>query len=305
MKTRVLIAIAFALLAAPPARTQYQPVRARDGMVVSQNQVASEEGARVLREGGKAVDAAIATAFVLAVTHPTAGNIGGGGFLVYRPADGAPDTYDFREMAPARATTTMFLKDGQYSPTLHHASHVAVGVPGTVAGLYLAWQEHGTLPWKRLVEPAIRLARDGFPVTEGLSRSLRFALKAMAPYPASIAQFSRGGTPYEPGDILAQPDLARTLERIRDQGPAGFYEGETAALVEREMAAHGGLITRADLQAYRARKRPPLLGTYRGYDIVSMAPPSSGGIGLLEQLNILEGFDLKGLGFHSAASTTS
>ena len=303
MKMQAPVAVVLALLVAAPAHSQSQPVRARDGMVVSQNDLASEAGAQVLREGGTAVDAAVATAFVLAVTHPTAGNIGGGGFLVFRPASGVPETYDFREVAPSRATSTMFLKDGRYSPELHHQGYLAVGVPGTVAGLYLAWQAHGTLPWKRLVQPAVAAAHDGFRVTEGLARSLRFALKAMAPYPAAVAQFSRNGTPYEPGELLKQADLARTLERIADQGPAGFYGGETAALVEREMAAHGGLVTRADLQAYRARKRPPLLGSYRGYEIVSMGPPSSGGIGLVEQLNILEGFDLGKLGFRSAAST--
>ena len=197
----------------------------------------------------------------------------------------------------------MFLKDGKYSADLHHNSYLSVGVPGTVAGLYLAWKDHGKLPWKRLVEPAIGLARDGFPVTEGLARSLRSAQKAMAAYPASVAQFSKNGTPYEAGEILKQPDLARTLQRIADQGPAGFYQGETAALIEKEMAAHGGLITRADLKAYQPKKRAPTTGTYRGYDIVSMPPVSSGGVGLIEQLNILEGYDLKALGFRSAAST--
>ncbi len=272
-------------------------------MVVSQNELASRAGALVLREGGTAVDAAIATAFVLAVTHPTAGNIGGGGFIVFRPATGAPEAYDFREMAPAKATPTMFLKDGKYSSELHHDSYLSVGVPGTVAGLHLAWKEHGKLPWKRLVEPAVTLARDGFRVTEGLARSLRSVLKSMAPYPASVAQYSQSGVPYEAGDLLKLPDLARTLQRIADQGPAGFYTGETAELIEKDMAAHGGLITRADLAAYQPKKRTPLTGSYRGYDIVSMPPISSGGVGLLEQLNILEGYDLKTLGFRSAAST--
>jgi gamma-glutamyltranspeptidase/glutathione hydrolase len=240
---------------------------------------------------------------VLAVTHPTAGNIGGGGFIVFRPVSGAPEAYDFRETAPTGSQPTMFLDGGNYSANLHHNSYLSVGVPGTVAGLYLAWKEHGKLPWKRLVEPAVGLARDGFPVTEGLARSLRSALRTMAPYPASVAQFSKNGAPYEAGDILKQPDLARTLQRIADQGPAGFYEGETAALIEKEMAAHGGLITRADLKAYQPKKRTPITGTYRGYDIVSMPPVSSGGVGLIEQLNILEGYDLKSLGFRSAAST--
>ena len=298
----VVLAAAFAL-AASPVFAQSQPARALGAMVVSQNALASGAGAQALREGGTAIDAAVATAFVLAVTHPTAGNIGGGGFIVFRPASGAPEAYDFRETAPTGSQPTMFLEGGKYSATRHHNSYVSVGVPGTVAGLYLAWKEHGKLPWKRLVEPAIGLASDGFPVTEGLARSLRSALRAMAPYPASVAQFSKNGTPYEAGDVLKQPELARTLQRIADQGPAGFYEGETAALVEKEMAAHGGLITRADLKAYQPKKRTPIAGTYRGYDIVSMPPVSSGGVGLIEQLNILEGYDLKALGFRSAAST--
>jgi gamma-glutamyltranspeptidase/glutathione hydrolase len=300
---RVATLTAAFVLAASLACPQSQPARASGAMVVSQNLLASEAGARVIREGGSAIDAAVATAFVLAVTHPTAGNIGGGGFIVYRPAAGAPETYDFREMAPTGSQPTMFLEDGKYSADLHHNSYLSVGVPGTVAGLYLAWKEHGTLPWKRLVEPAIGLARDGFPVTEGLARSLRSALRSMAPYPASVAQFSKNGAPYEAGETLKQPDLARTLQRVADLGPAGFYEGETAALVEKEMAAHGGLITRADLKAYQPKKRTPVTGTYRGYEIVSMPPPSSGGVGLIEQLNILEGYDLKTPGFRSAAST--
>jgi gamma-glutamyltranspeptidase / glutathione hydrolase len=304
MRTRIVVAAVLMLAAiAGPAFAQSQPARARSAMVVCQSAIASEVGAQALRDGGNAIDAAVATAFALAVTHPTAGNIGGGGFIVFRPAAGAPQAYDFREMAPAKATATMFLKDGKYSSELHHDSYLSVGVPGTVAGLHLAWREQGKLPWKRLVEPAIALARDGFTVTEGLSRSLRGALKSMAPYQASIAQFSKNGTPYEPGEILKQPDLARTLQRIADLGPAGFYEGETAALIEKDMAAHGGLITRTDLKAYQPKKRTPLAGSYRGHDILTMPPISSGGVGLLEQLNILEGYDLKTLGFRSAAST--
>ena len=304
MRTRVVFAaLLVAVLVAGPSFAQSQPARASGAMVVSQNAIASEIGTQALRDGGTAIDAAVATAFALAVTHPTAGNIGGGGFIVYRPATGTPQAYDFREMAPSQATATMFLKDGTYSSELHHNSYLSVGVPGTVAGLHLAWKENGKRPWKRLVEPAIALARDGFTVTEGLSRSLRAALKSMAPYPASVAQFSKSGTPYEPGDVLKQPELARTLQRIAEQGPAGFYEGDTAALIEKDMAAHGGLITRADLKAYQPKKRTPLTGSYRGYDILTMPPISSGGTGLLEQLNILEGYDLKALGFRSAAST--
>ena len=269
-------------------------------MVVSQDDLASQVGVGVLRDGGNAVDAAIATAFALGVTHPTAGNIGGGGFIVYRPASGEPSAFDFRETAPARASSTMFLRDGAYDETRHHDSHLSVGVPGTVAGLHVAWKAHGTLPWRRLVGPAIALARDGFVVTEGLAESLKSILPEMRRYPASVAQFSKAGVPYEAGDVLRQRDLAATLERIADQGPAGFYEGETARLIEAEMAANGGLITRGDLAAYRPKARTPLRATYRGFEVVSMPPVSSGGVVLVEMLNILEGYDLGAWGFGSA-----
>ncbi|RPJ71740.1 MAG: gamma-glutamyltransferase [Acidobacteria bacterium] len=302
MRFRCALVVLGLVLAFPSISGAQAPVRARDGMVVSQNEVASRTGAEVLKEGGTAIDAAIATAFALAVTHPTAGNIGGGGFIVYRPASGAPEAYDFREMAPGKANATMFLVDGKYSERVHHDSHLSVGVPGTVAGLHLAWKEHGKLPWKRLLAPAIALARDGFTVTDGLARSLRNVLPSMKEYPASVAQFSKNGVPYQAGETLRQPDLARTLTRIADQGPAGFYEGETAQLVEKEMAAHGGFITRDDMKAYQPKKRTPLRGNYRGYEIISMPPISSGGVGLIEQLNMLEGFDLKAAGFRSAAS---
>jgi gamma-glutamyltranspeptidase/glutathione hydrolase len=293
----VAIVVAAALVEATAV-----PVRARRGMVVSQNEIASRIGADVMAEGGNAVDAAVATAFALAVTHPTAGNIGGGGFMVFRPASGDPTTFDFRETAPAGSSPTMFLKEGKYDAQVHHNSHISVGVPGTVAGLHLAWKQRGKLPWKRLVDPAVALARDGFMVSDGLARSLRSTLRSMEKYPASTAQFSKNGTPYEAGETLKQPDLARTLTRIAEQGPPGFYEGETAMLVEKEMKAHGGLITREDLKNYKAVERQPVRGMYRGYEIISMPPISSGGVAMIEMLNVLEGYDLKKLGFGSAAT---
>ena len=301
MKVRGFIA-GLVVLAVATLIAESTPTRTKSGMVVSQNETASRVGAEVLRDGGSAIDAAVATAFALAVTHPTAGNIGGGGFIVYRPASGDPVAYDFREMAPAKASATMFLQDGKYSSRVHHDSYLAVGVPGTVAGLHLAWQQHGRLPWNRLVSPAIALARGGFIVTDGLSRSLKGVLPQMKDFPASVAQFTRNGVPYEAGDLLKMPDLARTLQRIADRGPAGFYEGETALLVEKDMAAHGGLITRDDLKAYQAKIRTPLRGTYRDLEVISIPPPSSGGTALIEMLNILEGFDLTPMGYGSAAS---
>ena len=302
--TSLLVAAAFGLATLPSAASAAQPTRARNGMVASQSFIASQVGADVLWEGGNAVDAAVATAFALAVVHPTAGNIGGGGFLVLRLANGTTTTYDFRETAPALAHPGMFLKDGTYDAELHHNSHVAVGVPGTVAGLYAAWVDMGSkqVPWRRLIEPAIVLARDGFIVTDGLARSLKSVLPRMQKYPASIAQFSRKGEPYEMGDILKQPDLADTLERIAEEGPRGFYEGKTARLIAKEMAANGGLITEADLKGYTPKKRPALSGKYRGYDVISMPPISSGGTALIEMLNVLEGYDLAKDGPRSAAT---
>jgi gamma-glutamyltranspeptidase/glutathione hydrolase len=298
---RVVVAAALCGIVTFTAGAASVPVRAQRGIVASQSDIASKIGADVIKDGGNAIDATVATAFALAVTHPTAGNIGGGGFIVYRPASGEPVSYDFREKAPAKASPTMWLKDGKYSEELHHMSYQAVGVPGTVAGLHLAWKENGKLPWKRLVEPAIGLARDGFPISENLARSLKSVLPAMQKYPASVASFSKNGVPYEGGETLKQPDLARTLERIAAQGAAGFYEGETAALIEKEMAAHGGLITRPDLKDYQAVRRAPVKGLYRGFEVISMPPPSSGGVALIEMLNVLEGYDVKSLGFSSAA----
>jgi gamma-glutamyltranspeptidase/glutathione hydrolase len=279
------------------------PSRARKAMVVSQSDIASEVGWKVMREGGNAVDGAVATALALAVTHPTAGNIGGGGFIVYRAADGTATTFDFREMAPAGSNPTMWMKDGKYDFNLHHNSHRSVGVPGTVAGLHLAWQKLGSKPWRDLVLPAVALARDGFEVSDGLARSLARMLVEpddFKKYPASLAQFSKNGTPYEAGEILKQPDLARTLQRIAERGPAGFYEGETAELLEKEMKANGGLITRDDLKKYQARERVPVKGTYRGLEVIGMPPPSSGGIAVIHMLNLLEGFDLKANGYGAA-----
>jgi gamma-glutamyltranspeptidase/glutathione hydrolase len=194
----------------------------------------------------------------------------------------------------------MFVKDGKYDPELHHHSHLSVGVPGTVAGLHMAWRERGSLPWRRLVKPAITLARNGFVVTEGFARSLEGTLEDFKKYPASYAQFTRNNVPYAAGDIFQQPDLALTLERIASRGPAGFYEGETADLIQKEMAANRGLITKEDLKNYKPITRQPLRGTYRGHEILSVPPASSGGVALIEMLNVLEGYDLASSGAGSA-----
>ncbi|MFC1499613.1 gamma-glutamyltransferase [Candidatus Zixiibacteriota bacterium] len=273
------------------------------GMVVSADTLASRVGAAVLKAGGNAVDAAVATGFALAVTFPGAGNIGGGGFMVVRLPDGTSTAFDFREKAPLAAHARMFLdENGEYSSRIHHNSHLAVGVPGTVAGFALAHDRLGNLPWEELVEPAVKLAREGFTLTESRANDLaRYVRGGFQPYPASMAAFSNDGEPYGAGERLVQSDLAATLERIMREGRDGFYRGETARLIAEEMVRGGGMITEEDLARYEAKERVPVKGTYRGYDIISMHPPSSGGPALIEMLNILEGYDLQEMGHNSTA----
>ena len=267
------------------------------GMVVSAYPEASVAGGEVLAAGGNAVDAAIATGLALAVTHPAAGNIGGGGFMVIRFPDGSSTAIDFREKAPLRAHPEMFVgEDGEYSYQIHHRSHLAVGVPGTVAGFALAHEKYGNAEWAGLVEPSVALARDGFVVSERLAGSLGRMVERFRDYPASFAQFSKDGEPYGAGETLVQADLATTLERIRDEGRDGFYLGTTARLLAEEMERGGGWITEEDLARYEAKERDPVRGTYRGYEIISMPPPSSGGTALVQMLNVLEGFDVAGMG---------
>ncbi len=277
-------------------------VIAPSGMVVSAKTLASEVGVGVLKAGGNAIDAAIATGFALAVTHPTAGNIGGGGFFVIRFPDGNVTSLDFREKAPLAAFPEMFLdENGEYSSQIHHMSHLSVGVPGTVAGFAMAHEKYGRLHWPRLVEPAVTLARDGFILMPGLARSLEGALRRFERYPASMEAYSKNGQPYQAGEVFRQPDRAQTLERIMREGRDGFYKGETARLLAEEMERGGGLITEEDLARYEPRERTPIQGTYRGYDIISMPPPSSGGTILVEMLNILEAYDIAAMGHNSAA----
>jgi len=294
-------------IGAPPAleaqeADSVRTIRSGGGMVVSETAFASRAGADVLRAGGNAVDAAIAAGFALAVTHPAAGNIGGGGFMIIRWPDGRATALDFREKAPLASFPEMFLdEEDEYSYELHHESHRAGGVPGTVAGFSLAHERYGTVSWDELVQPGVELAREGFPVSERLAASLeRFLEDVRGRYAASVEAFSDDGRPYEPGEILTQPDLARTLERIRDEGRAGFYEGETARLLAEEMERGGGLITREDLARYEPVEREPIRVRYKGYDVISMPPPSSGGVAIGEMLKILEGYDLESMGHGSA-----
>ncbi len=289
----------------PPAQVSASAdgaLRVPNAAVSSADEISSRVGVEVLRAGGNAVDAAIAVGFALAVTHPTAGNIGGGGFMVIRTPDGVATTIDFREKAPLAAHPEMFLdEEGEFSSTIRHRSHVSVGVPGTVAGFDLAHRSYGSADWADLVRPAVELARDGFEVMPGLARSLAGVLGSMEPYPASIQAFSKDGVPYEAGELWRQPDLAASLERIMNEGRDGFYRGETARLIVEEMERGGGLITAEDLERYQAVEREPIRGSFLGYDIVSMGPPSSGGIAIVQMLNILQEYDLEGMGHNSAA----
>ena len=260
-------------------------------MVVSGHPLASEIGRDVLRRGGNAIDAAVAVAFALAVVHPEAGNIGGGGFLIYRTAAGPAYGLDFRERAPGAATPNMFLgPDGRVVPDLSHTGHLASGVPGSVAGLVEAHRRFGRLAWRTLVEPAVRLAADGFVIDDYRSKSIGGDTTRLKRFPASAAQFLPGGAPPAVGSTLVQQDLSRTLAAIRDRRAAGFYAGWVADSIVAEMKRGGGIISRADLAAYRALWRVPLRLSYRGYTILAMPPVSSGGVTLAMILNVMEGY---------------
>ncbi len=272
------------------------------GMVSSRSALASAVGAQVLRDGGNAIDAAVATGFALAVTYPSAGNLGGGGFMVIRLADGRVVTNDHRETAPAAAHRDMYLDaDGAVIPELSTHSHLAVGVPGTVDGLLAVLARYGSKTRQELLAPAIRLAEEGFPVPPDMARDFARHAEHFARYPGSRAQFFNAeGQPLAAGELLRQPDLAATLRRIAAQGRAGFYAGETADLLVAEMARGNGLITHEDLRNYRSVWREPVQGSYRGYTLYSMPPPSSGGVLLLQMLNMLEPYDLNAMGYGSA-----
>jgi gamma-glutamyltranspeptidase/glutathione hydrolase len=276
------------------------PVRAPHGMVASTDRIASQIGVEVMKRGGNAVDASVAVAFALAVTYPAAGNLGGGGFLLLRRHDGSTTAIDYRETAPAAATRDMFLLPngdkikGDGSSTIGYR---AAGVPGTVAGMAFALKQYGSgkLSWSQLLEPARKLAAEGFVVTHRLEGMLQDNQSLLSPYADSRRIFLRDGKLYREGELLRQPDLAATLGRLQKKGPREFYEGETARLLADDMQRHGGLISRDDLRRYTPKEREPLRGSYRGFEIISMPPPSSGGAVLIEMLNILEGFDLKKL----------
>ena len=284
------LSVATAAAAQTPARDT-GTVASKRGVVVSVSGIASDVGASILGRGGNAVDAAVATAFALAVTHPSAGNLGGGGFMIVRTADGKATTFDYREKAPAGATQTMYLKpDGTIDRSLTRAGWLAPGVPGTVRGLALAHKRFGKLPWADVVRPAARLASTGFPLSSALSASINSTVaRLMAPFPSSVAAYGKpGGGTWAQGDTIRLTDLGRTLEAIAAGGPDAFYKGWIADSLAAQMKANGGLITKADLAAYQAKERQPVRGTFNGYEIIAMGPPSSGGAVMLETLNILE-----------------
>jgi gamma-glutamyltranspeptidase/glutathione hydrolase len=287
-------------LAIPSARTaSREPVRAKHGIVASTNEVASRVGVDIMKRGGNAVDAAIAVAFALAVTHPAAGNLGGGGFMMIRLRNGKATAIDYREMAPAAATRNIYLDKNGNLIAGEGGSLVgyrAAGVPGTVRGMELALKKYGSgkVSWAQLIEPARQLA-NGFTVSYSLARSLRGNSDYLAQYPETKRIYLNGGKYYNEREVFRQPDLAATFTRLQRSGPNEFYEGQTATLIVNDVKRHNGLMTLADLRGYVAKERQPLRGRYRGYEVISMPPPSSGGAVLLEMLNVLEGYDLNKL----------
>jgi gamma-glutamyltranspeptidase/glutathione hydrolase len=304
------LAIALAFIVSPFASLRHQavpnahaasrePVRARHGIVASTNELASRVGVDIMKRGGNAVDAAIAVAFALAVTHPAAGNLGGGGFMMIRLRNGKTTAIDYREMAPAAATRNIYLDKNGNLIAGEGGSLVgyrAAGVPGTVRGMELALKKYGSgkVSWAQLIEPARQLA-NGFTVSYSLARSLRGNSDYLAQYPETKRIYLNGGKYYNEGEVLRQPDLAATFTRLQRSGPNEFYEGQTATLIVNDVKRHNGLMTLADLRGYVAKERQPVRGQYRGYEVISMPPPSSGGAVLIEMLNILEGYDLNKL----------
>ena len=276
-----------------------QPERAEKGMVVSVHELASEAGVEMMKAGGNAIDAAVATGFALAVVHPSAGNIGGGGFMLVRMNDGETHFLDFREKAPAKATATMYQdSQGNVIPNLSRVGYLASGVPGSVKGMVHAQKQFGKLTLKQVMQPAIRLAREGYALSWDDARSMTRDT-GLAQFPDSKRIFQNDGKGWKQGDVLKQPELARTLERIVES-PDDFYTGKMARELAEFMQKGGGLISLDDLRNYEVKDRVPVRGTYRGLEIISAPPPSSGGIALIETLNILEGFDLAKAGRGSA-----
>src|SRR4051794_21118199 len=296
---RLLFSFSLWVACACAFAAQPQPVRAPHAMVVSVHGLASQAGVDIMKQGGNAVDAAVAVGFALAVVHPQAGNIGGGGFMLFRRPNGEVHFVDYREKAPAGATAKMYLDaSGKVVPDLSTVGYKAIGVPGSVAGMAYAQKHWGKLPLAKVMAPAIKLAREGFPLAASDAEDLQDA--DLAKFAASKRIFQRNGNYYKSGEMLKQPELAKTLERIA-KNPDDFYHGALARELAAAMQKGGGLLTAKDLAGYEVKERQPIRGTYRGYDIVSAPPPSSGGIVLMEALNILEGYPLEKLGRHPEA----
>ncbi|HEY3837739.1 MAG TPA: gamma-glutamyltransferase, partial [Bryobacteraceae bacterium] len=299
MRRSIAAALVATLLPFAYAR---QPVHARHTMVVTREPHATDVGDTILAAGGNAIDAAVAVAFMLAVTHPSAGNLGGGGFMLIRLADGRSTFLDFRERAPAAASRDMYIgSDGEVTED-STIGYRACGIPGTVKGLAYAHQKYGKLKWASLITPAIDIAGPGFPVSWALAKSLRSQAisEKLAKFKDSKRIFLNEGNFYEPGDMLVQADLAWTLDRLRANGPDDFYTGQTAHRLVADIQAHGGIITLDDLRDYKVIEREPLKGSYHGYDVISAPPPSSGGVGILQMLGILDGTDYAKTGPGSA-----
>ena len=288
------------LIASPTIGASTRPVHAQHAIVVSVHDLASHAGVQIMRAGGNAVDAAVATGFALAVVHPAAGNIGGGGFMLIRMADGAAHFVDYREKAPAAATRDMYLDaKGNVIEGASEIGFKSISVPGSVAGMVYAQEKYGKLSLKQVIAPAIKLAREGYALTWEEAEDLHD--KHLAEFPESRRVFQRNGDYYKPGELFRQPDLARTLERIAEK-PDDFYHGALARELAAAMQKGGGLITADDLAHYEVKEREPVRGTYRGYEVISAPPPSSGGTLLIESLNILEAYDLGKMGNRSAQS---
>jgi len=293
LNLRTKLFLPLVVLALALSAFSFTPVAGRRGMVASSEALASEAGVQILRDGGNAVDAAVAVGFALAVTHPVAGNIGGGGFMLIRLASGEAVVVDYREAAPAAASRNMYVNsNGELIPHASTVGALSAGVPGTVAGLALAEEKYGKLGLARVIAPAIHLARDGFVVSYSLSESLRHESDRLSKFDASRRIFLRGGRLYEPGETFKQPELAETLEAVAHQGAKGFYSGPVAQAIAATMQKYRGLIAEQDLARYHPILRQPLVGRFRGYEILSVPPPSSGGVALIEMLNILEPVDL-------------
>jgi len=303
LRVLVVLTLIIAIAPFPALAASRTPVRAEHGMVGSTESNASAAGVAVMQQGGNAIDAAVAVGFALAVTHPSAGNIGGGGFMVIRFADGRSTAIDYREVAPKKAFRDMFLDaSGNVVPERSLVGPLAAGVPGSVAGLYYVHKKYGKLPWKDVVAPAIALAENGVVLTDAMARYLKSAEKLLSRFPESKRIFLKDGAFHAAGERFAQPDLAKTLRLIAERGADGFYKGPVADMIAAEMERSGGYITKDDLAAYVPVERETVKGTYRGHEIIAMPPVSSGGAALIQALNVLEGFPLGEFGALSSKS---